>query len=108
MKYFLAVVDSQSDSATTDEMDRITAFNSGLKSRNQLLMAEGLTAPSEATAIDNRTGTPLVSKGSHFPNDEYVSGFWIIEAADDNEATEIALAASNSCNRKVELRPFYR
>ena len=33
-------------------------------------------------------------------------GFWLIEAADEAVAKELALAGSKACNRKVELRPL--
>ena len=37
---------------------------------------------------------------------EYLAGFWVIEAADLDEALKLAAAGSQSCNRKVEVRPF--
>jgi hypothetical protein len=36
--------------------------------------------------------------------EEFYIGFWIIEAKDQEEAQNLALEASLSCNRKVELR----
>ncbi|HUL78013.1 MAG TPA: YciI family protein, partial [Vicinamibacteria bacterium] len=37
---------------------------------------------------------------------EWLSGFWIIEARDLDEALELAAAGSKACNRRVEVRPF--
>nr|WP_243738797.1 hypothetical protein [Microcella frigidaquae] len=39
--------------------------------------------------------------------EQYVSGFWIIEAPDRDAALALAAEGSRACNRVVELRPFY-
>jgi hypothetical protein len=33
-----------------------------------------------------------------------MAGIWLIEAADMNEALEIATTASKACNRRIEIR----
>jgi len=37
---------------------------------------------------------------------EYLSGFWVIDAADHETALALATEASKCCNRRIELRPF--
>jgi hypothetical protein len=39
---------------------------------------------------------------------DYMSGFWIIDAPDDATAFDLAAEASQSCNRRVEVRSFLR
>ena len=107
MKYLLCVIDSESDSASDDEMAAIDAFNERLQSAGQLIMAEGLSSPRASVVIDNRGGAGLVTPGPLHEVDEYVSGFWIVEAADRDAALELAADGSRACNRKVELRPFF-
>jgi hypothetical protein len=58
--------------------------------------------------IDNRANKGEVKSGSLFDAPEYYSGFWLIEAASDDEAHQLALEGSLACNRKVELRPYIR
>jgi hypothetical protein len=38
--------------------------------------------------------------------DEFYSGMWIIDADSHEVAERLARAASQACNRVVELRPF--
>jgi hypothetical protein len=69
-------------------------------------MAAGLADPSRATLIDNTSGAGKVEPGSLFKEDDFYSGFWIIDAESEATAAELALQGSKACNRKVELRPF--
>ncbi len=106
MRYLLNVIDSETGSGTGDEMAAIDAFNARLQSAGQLIMAEGLASPRASTVIDNRGGAGLVTPGPLHDTEQYVSGFWIIEAADRDAALALAAEGSRACNRVVELRPF--
>ncbi len=107
MKYMICVVDSDSGSGSADEMAAIDAFNARLQAAGQLIMAEGLASPRASVVIDNRGGAGLVTPGPLHDTEQYVSGFWIIEAHDRDAALALAVEASGACNRVVELRPFY-
>lgn len=91
----------------SQEMAAINAFNDDLRSKGQLVMAEGIQSPSQAVLIDNRAEVGLIQEGPLHQLDEYVSGFWVIETQTTDEAKEIASRASLACNRKVELRPLF-
>ncbi len=107
MKYLISVIDNETGSGSGDEMAAIDAFNDRLQNAGQLIMAEGLSSPRASVVVDNRGGVGLVSAGPLHEAAEYVSGFWIVEAADGDAALELAAEGSRACNRKVELRPFY-
>lgn len=107
MKYVLNVIDSESGSGTGDEMAAIDAFNARLQSAGQLFMAEGLSSPRASTVVDNRGGAGHITPGPLHETEQYVSGFWIIEAPDRDAALALAAEGSRACNRVVELRPFY-
>lgn len=107
MRYLVCVMDSESGSGTGDEMAAIDAFNARLQSACQLIMAEGLSSPRASTVIDNRGGAGLISSGPLHDTEQYVSGFWIIEAPDRDAALALAAEGSRACNRVVELRPFH-
>ena len=85
----------------------IDAFNERLQTAGQLIMAEGLASPRASVVVDNRGGAGLVTPGPLHDAEQYVSGFWIIEALDRDAALALAAEGSRACNRVVELRPFY-
>ena len=102
------VIDSQTRSASGNEMAAIDKFNEELRAAGQWVMAAGIGAPRTATVFDNRSGASQSTDGSLFDDDDFYSGFWVIEAADDSTAHRLAAAGSHACNRRVELRPFLR
>ena len=108
MRYIIFVIDSQTNTASGDEIAAIDAFNDDLERNGNWVMAAGIGAPKTATLIDNRGGANLEQSGSLFADDDFYSGFWIIECASDDEARSLATRGSQACNRRVELRPFLR
>ena len=106
MRFFLSVIDHASGGASTDEIDAIDAFNSGLVENGQWVFAAGLGAPTTATVFDNRDGKGVEQSGGFVDADEFVSGFWIIDVDGIETARQLSREASRACNRRVELRPF--
>ncbi|MFM7081337.1 MAG: YciI family protein [Actinomycetota bacterium] len=106
MRYVVFVIDSQTSTASGDEMAAIDKFNDELRAGGHWVMAAGIGAPRTAKVIDNRLGAGATNDGSLFQSDDFYSGFWIIEAESHERATTLASAGSRACNRRVELRPF--
>ncbi len=106
MKFMIFVIDQQSRSASTNEIAAIDEFNATLRANGQWIMAAGLADPSRAIVINNTSGAENISAGSLFKEDDFYSGFWIIDAESEATAKELAIQGSKACNRKVELRPF--
>ena len=104
MRFLVSVIDSQTGSATPEEMAAIDAFNGGLRERGQFIFACGLAASDSAIVIDNRNNKGGITAGPLHGGSEYLSGFWIIECDSAAQAEELARNASKSCSRKVELR----
>lgn len=107
MRYMICVIDDETGSGSGDEMAAIDSFNERLQSAGQLIMAEGLASPRASVVVDNRGGAGLVTPGPFHDAEQYVSGFWIVEAADRDAALALAAEGSRACNRVVELRPFF-
>jgi hypothetical protein len=107
MRYMICVIDDETGSGSGDEMAAIDAFNERLQNAGQLIMAEGLASPRASVVVDNRGGAGVVTPGPLHDTESYVSGFWIVEAADRDAALALAADGSRACNRVVELRPFY-
>lgn len=104
MRYLFAVIDHQTNSGTPDETVAIDEFNERLDAAGRRIMAVGLVAPREARLVDNRAGKGSVTAGPLNDTSEYMSGFWVIDAPDDATALDLALEASEACNRRVEVR----
>ena len=70
-------------------------FNTDLKSKGQLVLAEGLVSPEEARLVKaSADGTPVVTDGPFAESKEFIAGFWIVEAKDADEAYRIAARVS--------------
>lgn len=106
MQFLISVIDSTTGGATEAEMAAIGAFNEQLRADGNWVIACGITAPAEAAVIDNRGGTGSLVDGPLIESTEYLAGFWIVSAADVDAARELAMRASQACNRRVELRPL--
>lgn len=106
MRYVVFVIDDRTEAASADEMCAIDAFNDRLVVEGHWITAGGLTTPDRATVIDNRGGMSRVSLGPLFETSEWVSGFWLIDAPNDDAAIQLAAEGSRACNRKVELRAY--
>ena len=106
MQYLVSVIDDTTDSADSDEMAAIDAFNARLQAEGHWVFAGGLAGPSAATVIDNRGAEAVITDGPFLESKEYLVGFWIIQAPDLDVALELAAEGSKACNRKIEVRPF--
>jgi hypothetical protein len=106
MQYLVSVIDDSTGTGTPEEMAAVSAYNERLMTGGNWVFAGGLAAPDTATVIDNRGEEPVLLDGPFLESKEYVAGFWIIEAADLDEAVKLATEGSRHCNRKVEVRPF--
>jgi hypothetical protein len=106
MQYVISVLDTGTGSGTDAEMAAIDAFNDSLEAEGRLVLLGGLAAPGTAAVLDNREGAGIVTDGPFVELAEYVSGLWIVEAADRETALRLAAEGSRACNRRVELRAF--
>ena len=108
MRYLVSVIaDTDGVALASPEEDAaIDVFNERLQAEGHWVFAGGLGGPDSATVIDNRGEETMFTDGPFLESKEYLVGFWIIEAADLDEALKLATAGSKACNRKVEVRPF--
>ena len=54
------------------------------------------------------SGKVLVTDGPYLETKEHIGGFWILEAADLDEALAWGRKAVIACRAPVEVRPFFR
>lgn len=110
MKYMILLYGSQQDYAAmsggTSEKPAWTAqefaamgqfmeaFNQGLLDSGELVETRGLTAPVHARRIQLRNGAPVVTDGPYAETEEVLAGYWIVDCASFDRATEIAAELS--------------
>lgn len=96
--------------ATTDEAQAsfaaTGAFNDKLMEAGKWVFGGGLQPLDTATAVDGRADEVIVTDGVFSESKEYLGGFWVIEAADLDEALKLGAEASKACGERVVVRPF--
>lgn len=106
MRFLVNVIDDRTNSGTTNEMRAVDAFNEKLQDGGHWVFAAGVTDPTESVLVDGRGSASEVSDGPFATTTEWVSGFWVIEATDLEEAQALMLEGSHACNRRLEIRPL--
>ncbi len=96
-----------SKEAMLESMADTGAFNERLERDGHFVFADGLAPASTATTVDGQGEKPVLTDGPYLEAKEHLGGFWVIEAADLDEALELAADASRACRGKVEVRPFH-
>jgi hypothetical protein len=81
-------------------------FNDKLQADGHFVFANGLASATTATVVDGMGDAPVYTDGPYLESKEYIGGFWVIEAADLDEALALAAEGSKACRGKVEVRPF--
>ena len=109
--YLMSVIHDWDNMGLTDEemqqsFRQTDDFNTELQKSGRWVFAGGLTHPSGATVVDGRKGQNVVTDGPYAEVKEQLGGFWVIEAADLDEALEVGRQASEACMHPVEIRPF--
>ena len=66
------------------------AFNRELDESGELVETRGLDAPVHTRRIQLRGGLPVVTDGPYAETQEVLAGYWIVECASFDRATEIA------------------
>jgi hypothetical protein len=107
VRFLIAVIDSKTGTATGDEIAAIDEFNDMLQANGHFILACGIDDPENAVVIDNRADLGQLSEGPLNNNDQYMAGFWLINAENMEVAKDLAAKGSKACNRKVEVRALH-
>ena len=81
------------------------ACGDGFRKRGLLVAAEALQPIETATTVRVRNGKVSVTDGPFAETKEHLAGFYLIEAADLNEAIQIASKIPPAREGSVEVRP---
>ena len=111
MKQFLVAIhhpDDYDPSVEDEAMCRdIDALNEEMEAAGARFFAGGLELPSSAKSLRTLPGGKvLVTDGPYLETKEHVAGFWILQAADLDEAVAWGRKATVACRVPVEVRAF--
>jgi hypothetical protein len=85
----------------------IDALNEEMGAAGARFFAGGLASPDKAKSLRKQSGGQVVvTDGPYIEAKEHVGGFWILEAADMNEALAWGRKAVIACRAPVEVRAF--
>jgi hypothetical protein len=109
--YLLSVVMPEGGLTQTDDERKaadaaVDAFNDEAQAKGAWVFAGGLEAPDTATMVDGRGAETLLTDGPYAETKEFTAGFWVLRAADLDEALRWAARGSKACGARVEVRAF--
>ncbi|MGH9409457.1 MAG: protein kinase domain-containing protein [Vicinamibacterales bacterium] len=110
-EYLIAIYrpDTYDPSLETDAMAReIDVLNDEMVTAGVRMFVGGLSPVGHARSLRNQANdTLLVTDGPYTETQEHIVGFWVVKAADLNEALAWGRKAAMACRASVEVRPFY-
>lgn len=110
-QYLVAIhhPDDYDPSVEDDAMHReIDALNEEMIAAGVRVFVGGLRPAASARSLRAQPdGQVLVSDGPYLKTEEHLGGFWVLEAADLNEALSWGRKAAVACRSPVEVRPFH-
>jgi hypothetical protein len=81
----------------------LTTFTGDLVSSGELVDTQGLTAPVLARQIHLRDGVRVVTDGPYAEAEEVIAGYWIVDCASFDRATEIAARLCEAPGRQAAV-----
>jgi hypothetical protein len=109
-QYLVAIYhpDDYDPSVETEAMiDEIHALNREMMAAGARVFVAGLSPASNARSLRPQpNGKLLATDGPYTETKEHIGGFWVLEAADLNEALAWGHKAAVACRAPVEVRPI--
>ncbi|CAN7467766.1 YciI family protein [Microbacterium maritypicum] len=115
-QYFLTIPHDSAEEPTMESMQEfdpaelaammaaVDTFNTDLNAAGAFITAGGLQPPSTAVTVDATGTEPTRTPGPFVQATEYVGGFWIIDAPDQDKALAWAEQASAALGSRIEVR----
>jgi hypothetical protein len=115
-QYFLTLPHDSADEPTMESMQdmdpaeleavmvAVEKFNSDLNGAGAFVTAGGLEPPSTAITVETTSTGTTRTPAPFVKADQYVGGFWIIEAADQEAALVWVEQASAALQSRIEVR----
>ena len=111
MQYLLLIYRNEAEAAARSETERAAVFaeymalTKSLESEGVLRGGQFLHPPGMTTTVRVRSGTVLTTDGPFAETKEHLTGYYVVEAADLDEAMAIAARIPNARDGSIEVRP---
>jgi hypothetical protein len=110
-QYLLALHKADDHELSEDEMRQcwagVNALADRMRDAGAFVFKSGLLPAESATVVRQSGGDFLITDGPYAETKEHLAGFWIINAADLDEALEWAKLATVAEMLPIEVRPFF-
>ncbi len=111
MQYALLIYTEEPTEAPTDEaiaaeMEAYNGFTRHVAERGAMKAGEALHSASTATTVRVRDGQTVTTDGPFAETKEVLGGFYIVEAADLDEAIDYAARIPGAARGSIEIRPI--
>ena len=111
-QYLLALYKADDELITPERSRQVWAGVNELGDRMEaagaFVFKSGLQGGGQTATVVRQSGDDfLITDGPYTETKEHLAGFWIINAADLDEALEWAKAAAAAELRPIEVRPFF-
>ena len=114
MTHYLLSVHTAADEArppmTEEEIskgfEKIGMIEADMRAVGALVFSGRLAQPDTASVVTNARGQISVADGPFVEAKEYLGGFYVIEAADLDEAIDWASRTSEAVGKPIEIWPF--
>jgi len=111
-QYLVAIhhPDDYDPSVETEAMSRdIHALNREMVAAGVRVFVGGLSPARRAKSLRAQPGGKvLITDGPYLETKEHIGGFWVLEAADHDEALAWGRKAAVACRAPVEVRAIYQ
>jgi hypothetical protein len=104
MKYLCLVYGEEDKIRSMDDLHCL-AFDESIRRSGHCLASEALEPVATATTVRVRNGKATVTDGPFAETKECLAGFYMIEAKDLDEATQIASRIPPAAVGSIEVRP---
>ncbi len=95
---------------TPDEMQasmqRVMTLEAEMESTGTFVFGGALHGPEAATTVETAEGDVVMTDGPFVESKEHIGGFYIIDAADLDEALAWAGKVAEAIDHAIEVRPF--
>lgn len=114
MQYLLMIYENEAQAADRSPEQREAmhveygAFTQSIKAAGQLRGGDALQPTSKATTVRVREGKQLVTDGPFAETREQLGGYYLVEAADLDEAIALAARIPGARTGSIEIRPIWQ
>ncbi len=88
-------------------MEQINNLEAEMRAAGAFVFTGGLHGPDAATVVRSNDGDMVITDGPFAESKEHIAGFYVIDAADLDEALTWAGKVVDTVHAPIEVRPFH-